>query len=59
MNLKDAGMILLAVFLVLSGLILLIPSFNFGGMNIVLGLLALVAGVLIAADRFMPSAPRA
>lgn len=58
MNLKDIGMILLAVFLIIFGLTLLIPSLLFNGMNIILGLLALAAGVLLAADRFMTTPTR-
>jgi hypothetical protein len=47
---KGLGMLLLGVYLVLSGLSTLI-GFGFTGMPVLLGLLALLAGVLILAGR--------
>jgi hypothetical protein len=47
MNLKNnLGMTLLAVLLILEGLVRLF-SLTFSGLNVVLGILALVAGALI------------
>jgi hypothetical protein len=45
------GMILLAVVLVLLGLSLALPTFGFPNFNVVLGILAIAAGVLILFDR--------
>jgi hypothetical protein len=44
-------MLLLAVWLIITGLAALIPQFNFQGMAMVLGILALAAGVLILMGR--------
>lgn len=46
---RNIGMILLAVFLILWGLVQLIPAF--GGLGILLAILAIVAGVFILLDR--------
>jgi hypothetical protein len=43
---KNLGMLLLAIWLILSGLINLI-GLSFGGLAIVMGVLAIVAGILI------------
>jgi hypothetical protein len=45
-SLRSIGMILLAVWLILHGLVTL-ASLHFAGLQIILGVLALVAGVLI------------
>ncbi len=42
---RSAGMIVLAIFLLLFGLAAFIPGL--GGLNIVLALLAIIAGILI------------
>lgn len=47
---KRLGMLLLAIWLILTGLISLF-SLSFSGLNIIMGLLALVAGVLLLLDR--------
>ena len=47
---KNLGMLLLAIWLILEGLILLF-SLSFSGLGIIMGLLALVAGVLLLLDR--------
>ncbi len=47
---KRIGMLLLAIFLILYGLINLL-SLTFQGMNIVMGILALLAGAFIAVDQ--------
>jgi uncharacterized membrane protein HdeD (DUF308 family) len=55
MKLRDIGMLLLAVFLIILGLELLL-NLTFSGLNILEGLLALAAGVLIAAEPIMGAA---
>jgi hypothetical protein len=47
---RSIGMILLAVFLIVHGLILLIPGLNIPS-GIILGVLALAAGVLLLLGR--------
>ncbi len=42
---RSAGMIVLAIFLILWGLAAFVPGL--GGLNIVLAILAIVAGILI------------
>jgi hypothetical protein len=42
---KNLGMLLLAIFLILYGLMILLPSFAIPG--IVMGILAIAAGILI------------
>lgn len=44
---RSIGMIVLAIYLILEGLTALVPSLSFSGMGVVMGILALVAGVLI------------
>jgi hypothetical protein len=46
MPIKNIGMLLLAIWLILSGLINLI-GLHFGGLGVVMGVLAIAAGVLI------------
>jgi hypothetical protein len=43
---EGLGMILLAIWLILEGLILLF-GLTFAGINIIMGLLALIAGIII------------
>jgi hypothetical protein len=51
MNLtKKLGMLLLAIFLIVYGLVLVL-ALSFQGMNFVMGGLAIAAGVLIALER--------
>jgi hypothetical protein len=51
MNLtKKLGMLLLAAFLVVYGLVMVL-SLSFQHMNLVMGILAIAAGVLIALER--------
>jgi hypothetical protein len=47
---KNLGMLLLAVWLILTGLIGLL-SFTFAGLPLIMALLAIVAGVLILLQR--------
>jgi hypothetical protein len=46
MPIKNIGMLLLAIWLILSGLINLI-GLHFAGLGVVMGVLAIAAGVLI------------
>ncbi|MBU1747388.1 MAG: hypothetical protein KKA73_06835 [Chloroflexi bacterium] len=47
---KNLGMLLLAIWLILTGLIAL-TSFTFTGLPIVMGILAIAAGILILIGR--------
>lgn len=47
---KNLGMLLLAVWLILTGLIAVL-NFSFAGLPLIMGLLAIVAGVLILLQR--------
>ncbi len=47
---ENLGMLLLAIWLILEGLILLV-GLRFAGLDIIMGLLALAAGVLILLGR--------
>jgi hypothetical protein len=47
---KNLGMILLAVWLIISGLIQLL-GLSFSGLGLLMGILAIAAGVLIALGR--------
>jgi hypothetical protein len=47
---KNLGMLLLGVWLILTGLISLV-GLSFSGLTIVMGLLAIVAGILILVGR--------
>jgi uncharacterized membrane protein HdeD (DUF308 family) len=47
---KSLGMILLGIWLILTGLIPLI-NFNFEGLSLIMGVLAIVSGVLILLGR--------
>jgi hypothetical protein len=47
---KNLGMLLLSIWLILTGLIALI-SFSFQGLHFLMGILAIVAGVLILLGR--------
>gem|GEM_PF-6060017 len=57
MNYKDMGFIALGILLVLEGLIALF-SINFQGSNIIMGILALVAGILLLLGPLMASTNR-
>lgn len=46
---KNIGMLLLAIFLIVSGLVVLVPSL--GGLGVVLAILAIAAGVFILLGR--------
>ena len=48
---RSIGMILLAIWLILTGLMSLVPSMTLPYAGIILGLLALVAGILILIGR--------
>lgn len=48
---KNIGMILLAVWLIVGGLMVLIPAFTFSGAGTVMAILAIVAGVFILIGR--------
>ena len=47
---RNIGLLLLAVWLILTGLIPLL-NFSFTGLNIVMAVLAIAAGILIAVGR--------
>lgn len=47
---KNLGMVLLAIWLILTGLIALL-SFSFAGLSIIMAILALAAGVLLLLGR--------
>ena len=47
---KNLGMLLLAVWLILTGLVALF-GFKFQGLEIILGILALAAGILLLLQR--------
>jgi hypothetical protein len=57
MDFKDMGMIALGIFLLLLGLQLLF-NLVFSGMNIILGILALAAGVLLLLGPVMATTNR-
>ena len=44
---KNIGMLMLAIYLILVGIVSLIPAIAIPGIVIVMGILALVAGILI------------
>ncbi|MFA5395964.1 MAG: hypothetical protein WC346_08165 [Methanogenium sp.] len=44
---KNIGMLLLSIWLILTGLIKFIPSIEFNGLGVVMALLAVVSGILI------------
>lgn len=48
---RSIGMLLLAIYLILTGLIALIPSLAIPYAGVILGLLALIAGILILLGR--------
>ena len=48
---KNIGLLLLAIWLVLSGLMVLVPRFSFEAGGTVMAVLAIVAGVFIAIGR--------
>ncbi len=48
---RSIGMLLLAVYLILTGLLALIPSLAIPYAGVILGLLALIAGILILLGR--------
>jgi hypothetical protein len=45
------GMLLLGIWLIVNGIVVLIPAVSFGGSANVMALLAIVAGALIVMDR--------
>jgi hypothetical protein len=47
---KNIGMLLLAIWLILTGLIALL-SFSFNGLDLIMGLLAIAAGIFILLGR--------
>jgi hypothetical protein len=47
---KNLGMILLSIWLIVSGLITLI-GFSFQGLHVIMGILAIAAGVMIVLGR--------
>lgn len=48
---RSIGMLLLAIYLILTGLLALIPSLAIPYAGVILGLLALIAGILILLGR--------
>ena len=47
---KNLGMLLLAIWLILTGLVAIV-GLNFSGLNILMGVLALIAGILLLLQR--------
>ena len=48
---KNIGLLLLGIWLVLTGIVHFIPSVAFDGFNVVLALLAIVSGILIILNK--------
>lgn len=48
---KSLGMLLLGIWLILTGLLALVPALAFAGSGTVLAVLALIAGILILLGR--------
>ena len=48
---KKIGVILLAVYLILSGLTVLIPTLRFDGMAVILAIVAIAAGICLLLDQ--------
>jgi hypothetical protein len=48
---KNVGMLLLGIWLILSGLVALVPAVYFSGMGAVLAILAVLAGIFILLRR--------
>jgi hypothetical protein len=44
---KNIGMLLLSIWLIVSGLVALVPAVYFNGLGSILGILAIAAGVFI------------
>ena len=44
---KNIGMLLLGIWLILSGLIVLVPAIYFSGLGTVMAILAVIAGIFI------------
>jgi hypothetical protein len=44
---KNTGMLLLGIWLVVSGLVALVPAVYFNGLGAILGILAIAAGIFI------------
>ncbi len=47
----DLGMLLLAIWLIIKGILVLVPSLNFAASGTLLAILAIAAGVLILLHR--------
>lgn len=48
---KSLGTITLAIWLILTGLITLVPAIHFAGLSVVMAILAILSGVLILAGK--------
>jgi hypothetical protein len=48
---KNIGMLLLAIWLILTGLIILVPAIAFNGIGTLMAILAIAAGVCILIGR--------
>ncbi|MCX6145085.1 MAG: hypothetical protein NTZ35_17930 [Ignavibacteriales bacterium] len=44
---KNIGMLLLSIWLIVSGLVALVPAVYFNGLGAILGILAIAAGIFI------------
>jgi hypothetical protein len=44
---KNVGMLLLALWLIISGLVALVPAVFFPGLGMIMGVLAILAGIFI------------
>jgi len=44
---KNVGMLLLGIWLIVSGVVVLVPAVYFNGLGTILAILAVIAGILI------------
>jgi len=44
---KNTGMLLLGIWLIVSGVVVLVPALYFNGLGTIMAILAVIAGVLI------------
>ncbi|MFN2297482.1 MAG: hypothetical protein ACK2UB_01440 [Anaerolineales bacterium] len=51
MKAKGLGTLLLAIWLIASGVVAIVPALNFAGMETILAVIAIAAGVLILIRR--------
>jgi hypothetical protein len=51
MRARDLGTLLLAIWLIATGIIAIVPAVNFNGLGTVMAILAIAAGILILIRR--------